>query len=56
LLVTRFMTSLLYGVNARDSLIFPAIPALLVGAVLADCRVSAQRAAKVDPMIALRYE
>jgi putative ABC transport system permease protein len=56
LLVTHFMTSLLYGVSAEDPLIFPAIPALLVGVVLAACRVSARRAAKVDPMITLRYE
>jgi ABC-type antimicrobial peptide transport system permease subunit len=56
LLVTHFMTSLLYGVSAKDPLIFPAIPALLVGVVLAACRVPARRAAKVDPMIALRYE
>jgi putative ABC transport system permease protein len=56
LLVTHFMTSLLYGVSAKDPLIFLAIPALLVGVVLAACRVPARRAARVDPMIALRYE
>jgi hypothetical protein len=50
------MTSLLYGVSAKDPLIFLAIPALPVGVVLTACYVSARRAARGDPMIALRYE
>jgi hypothetical protein len=56
LLVTHLMTSLLYGVSAKDPLIFLGISALLVGVVLATCHVPARRAAMGDPMIALRYE
>jgi ABC-type lipoprotein release transport system permease subunit len=50
------MTRLLYGVSAKDPLIFLAIPALPVGLDLAACNVPARRVARGDPMIALRYE
>ena len=56
LLVTHLMTNSLYGVSAKDPRIFLAIPALLVGVVLAACYVPARRAARGDMMIDLRYE
>ncbi|HKG22587.1 MAG TPA: ABC transporter permease, partial [Blastocatellia bacterium] len=52
----RFIESQLYGVRPADPLTFAIVGALLLSIALIACWVPARRAAKVDPMIALRNE
>jgi putative ABC transport system permease protein len=56
MVLSRVMTSLLFGVAAWDVPTFAGVSLLLAVVALAACFIPARRAAKVEPMIALRAE
>ena len=54
--VTRAMTALLYGISATDPATFLGVALVLGGIAFIASYIPARRAARVDPLIALRYE
>lgn len=56
LLLTRYLQSFLFGVKPSDSITFVGVPITLAATAMLASFLPARRAAKVDPMVALRHE
>ncbi|HEX6716127.1 MAG TPA: ABC transporter permease [Pyrinomonadaceae bacterium] len=54
--LTRYLTTLLFGVQPVDVMTFLSVAAILLIVALLACVIPARKAAKVDPLVALRYE
>jgi putative ABC transport system permease protein len=54
--LTRFMSGLLFGVKPFDPIVFSSVAILLAFVAMLASFLPAQRAVRIDPMVALRYE
>jgi predicted permease len=54
--LARFVSSFLYGIQARDPLVFIVVPIILTVVAFLAVWFPARRASRIDPIIALRYE
>jgi putative ABC transport system permease protein len=55
-MLSRFVATFLFGVQARDPLVFIAVPLVLTAVALVAVYLPARRASHIDPIIALRTE
>jgi ABC-type antimicrobial peptide transport system permease subunit len=56
LALTRALESMLYGVKSTDPLTYIAVSALLLAVAALATYIPARRAARADPLVALRWE
>jgi len=56
LALTRFLTTLLFGVTATDAVTFVVVSGIFFVIAIVASLIPALRATRVDPLIALRYE
>jgi putative ABC transport system permease protein len=56
LALTRYLKSVLFGVTTSDLVTYAGVTLLLCLVSVLACYIPARRAARVDPMVALRYE
>ena len=54
--LTRWMSSMLFGLTASDPATYATVLVVSLGAALLACSIPARRATRVDPLVALRYE
>jgi ABC-type antimicrobial peptide transport system permease subunit len=54
--VTRFLAGMLYGVTPTDAVTFAIAPVVLMLVAVMACWIPAHRAARIDPMVALRQD
>jgi putative ABC transport system permease protein len=54
--MARLFSSLLYGVGSNDPLTFVVAPVILLGVAVLACWIPARRAARIDPVNALRHD
>jgi ABC-type antimicrobial peptide transport system permease subunit len=54
LVLTRLLTTLLFGIQPTDGVTFVVVSMVLIAVAAVACLIPARRAASVDPMVALR--
>jgi ABC-type antimicrobial peptide transport system permease subunit len=54
--LTRLLSTLLYSVTPTDPVTFATVPAILLVVAALACWIPARRAARIDPMVALRHD